>query len=217
MVPTKSQLCLRMWMYLYHPAHCCLPHFVAVLICLQDFTADKDPALCNAAACTYNLHSLSCQLAIQAKDRGHTVHFLEDWVERALGCLAGRTRGRVVRDPAHVAASVELDSRAIQAAARSAGVQLGADGTLSGVQARQADISSLLAAPSLAAGCRVLGSAKSFPHAVGGQAAVQWEDIKVRLLPCAWEGHAAVTLRCGRGSQCPAVTRQRKVLAQPHT
>jgi hypothetical protein len=88
--------------------------------------------MCNAAACTSNLHSLSCQLAVQAKDRRHTVHWLEDWVERALGRLSARTRGRVVRDPAHVAASIELDLRAIQTAAVLASVQLSDDDTLLG-------------------------------------------------------------------------------------
>jgi hypothetical protein len=85
-----------------------------------------------------------------------------------------------VRDPAHVAASVELDSRAIQTAALSAGIRLGEDGALVGLDASQADVSALLAAPSLAVGCRVLGNPKSFPHAVDGQTAVHWEDIKVR-------------------------------------
>jgi hypothetical protein len=108
------------------------------------------------------------------------VHFLEDWVERALGCLAGRTRGRVVRDPAHVAASTELDSRAIQTAALSAGIRLGEDGALVGWDASQANVNALLAAPSVAAGCRGLGNPKLFPHAVDGQTVVHWEDIKVR-------------------------------------
>lgn len=153
---------------------------VAAVLLLQDFTADKDPAVCNAAACTYNLHSLSCQLAAQAKDRGHTVHWLEDWVERDLGRLCGRTRGRVVRDPAHVAASVELDDRAIQTAAVWAGVQLGDDATMVGLAVRQSDIDAALAAPSVAATCRVLGDPQSFPHVVAqGQAALRWQDVAV--------------------------------------
>ena len=154
--------------------------FLVIVSLSQDFTADKQPAMCNAAACTSNLHSLSCQLAVQAKDRGHTVHWLEDWVERALGRLSARTRGRVVRDPAHVAASTELDLRAIQTAAVLAGVQLGDDGTLLGLAVRQSVIDAAIAAPTAAASCSALGKPKSFPHTVAeGEAAVRWQDIQV--------------------------------------
>jgi hypothetical protein len=163
-----------------HWLQCSLSYFLVIVPLSQDFTADKDPAMCNAAACTSNLHSLSCQLAVQAKDRGHTVHWLEDWVERALGRLSARTRGRVMRDPAHVAASIELDHRAIQTAAVFAGVQLGDDDTLLGLAARQSDIDAAIAAPSVAASCRALGNPKSFPHAVAqGEAAVRWQDVEV--------------------------------------
>lgn len=151
---------------------------------LQDFTTDKDPASCNCAACTSNLHSLGCQLSIQAKDRGHTLQWLEDWLERALGCLAGRTRGRVVRDPAHVAASTELDNRAIQTTAVLAGLQLGDDGALVGLDATQEDIDAALAAPTMAAGCRALGDPKSFPRVLfEGSNTVHWDDIAVSPLP----------------------------------
>jgi hypothetical protein len=159
---------------------CILSCFLVIVSLSQDFTANKEPAMCNAAACTSNLHSLSCQLAVQAKDRGHTVHWLEDWVERALGRLSARTRGRVVRDPAHVAASIELDLRAIQTAAVLAGVQLGDDDTLLGLAVRQADIEAAIAAPSVAASCMALGKPKAFPYAVvEGEAAVRWQDVQV--------------------------------------
>jgi hypothetical protein len=94
------------------------------------------------------------------------VHYSEDWVERELGCLSGRTRGRVVRDPAHVAVSVELDRRAIQRSAMLAGMELNEDGALVGLRASQAHIDALLAAPAAAATCRALGRSQSFPHAV---------------------------------------------------
>lgn len=119
------------------------------------------------------------------------MHYSEDWVERELGCLSGRTRGRVVRDPAHVAVSVELDRRAIQRAAMLAGMELNEDGALVGLRASQAHIDALLAAPAAAATCRALGRSQSFPHAVDEHTVVSWEDISV--------GQSFATATCMRG------------------
>jgi hypothetical protein len=113
-------------------------------------------------------------LAVQAKHRGLTVHWLELWVERAMGWIKRRSRDRVVRDPGHLAVSVELDHRGVQRAAAVVGLYKNEEEE-DGLPAMLLDrrsISKLLEAPSTAQGYSMQGTAVKVTTQ-------QWEAIEV--------------------------------------
>jgi hypothetical protein len=146
----------------------------AAFAVLQDFDLQKDPAACSSSLCTWNLHQLVCMLAVQAKHRGLTVHWLELWVERAMGWIKRRSRDRVVRDPGHLAVSVELDHRGVQRAAAVLGLYKSEeeeDG-LPSTLLDSCSIGQLLRAPSSAQDCSLRAPAVKLTQP-------QWDDIQV--------------------------------------
>lgn len=79
-------------------------------MCLTNFCLQET----KGAACTYNLHLLTCQLLMQALQRGSTYDQFEQWVERLIGDIKQRVKLRTHADPEKTMMGDDMLRRALQ-------------------------------------------------------------------------------------------------------